>query len=157
VLGALLGRESEFVRTPKHGIRGKLERWSSKKYRAAKSITPVIEVAMAGYFTAAMVVAFDNGHYLSMPFLALFLCGFGYVGCVSLWQGSLGIAARGLATRLATARRVTVVPPPAFYRMSESAAAGPMINVDVAVEVSPSLEEGLAVSRSRTAQPTRLS
>src|SRR5207249_2818575 len=37
VFEALLGRETEFVRTPKHGIRGKLESWSSKKYRAAKS------------------------------------------------------------------------------------------------------------------------
>jgi hypothetical protein len=34
-----LGRETEFVRTPKHGIRGKLESWSGKRYRAARSLT----------------------------------------------------------------------------------------------------------------------
>jgi cellulose synthase/poly-beta-1,6-N-acetylglucosamine synthase-like glycosyltransferase len=117
VLEALFGRETEFVRTPKHGIRGKLEIWSSKKYRAAKSITPLIEVAMAGYFAVAMVVAVENGHFLSMPFLALFLCGFGYVGGVSLWQGGLGVALRGFVARLIPGRRVpvtAVVPPPAF-------------------------------------------
>jgi cellulose synthase/poly-beta-1,6-N-acetylglucosamine synthase-like glycosyltransferase len=77
VFEALMGKETEFVRTPKHGIRGKLESWSSKKYRAAKSITPFIEVALAAYFLEAMIIAFTHGHYLSMPFLALFLCGFG--------------------------------------------------------------------------------
>ena len=54
VLEALFGRETEFVRTPKHGIRGKLETWSGKKYRAAKSLTPFIELAMAAYFVVAI-------------------------------------------------------------------------------------------------------
>jgi cellulose synthase/poly-beta-1,6-N-acetylglucosamine synthase-like glycosyltransferase len=121
VLEALLGRETEFVRTPKHGIRGKLETWSGKKYRAAKSITPFIEVAMAGYFAIAMGVALRHGHFLSMPFLALFLCGFGYVGWVSLWQGGIGLAARRFFGRFAPARRsVQVVPPPAYPMLGSS-------------------------------------
>jgi len=95
VLEALAGRETEFVRTPKHGVRGKLEAWSNKKYRAAKSITPFIELGFAAYFLVTMAVAFDHGHYLSMPFLGLFLAGFGYVGVVSVWQGSVGAAVRG--------------------------------------------------------------
>ena len=60
VLEALMGRETEFVRTPKHGIRGKLESWSGKKYRSAKSLTPFIELAMAAYFVVAIVVAIDH-------------------------------------------------------------------------------------------------
>ena len=40
------------------------------------------------------------------PFLALFLCGFGYVGWVSVWQGGFGAAVRGA---LARRRGVTVV------------------------------------------------
>ena len=67
VLEALMGRETEFVRTPKHGIRGKLESWSGKKYRSAKSVTPFIELAMAAYFVVAIGVAIDHGHYISMP------------------------------------------------------------------------------------------
>lgn len=94
VLEALLGKETEFVRTPKHGIRGKLETWSQKKYRAARSLTPFIEVGLAAYFLVAMAVAFDHGHYLSMPFLGLFLGGYAYVGGASLWQGALGRAVR---------------------------------------------------------------
>ncbi len=60
VLEALMGRETEFVRTPKHGIRGKLESWSGKKYRSAKSLTPFIELAMAAYFVVAIGVAIDH-------------------------------------------------------------------------------------------------
>ncbi len=116
VFEALFGRETEFVRTPKHGIRGRLEAWSSKKYRAAKSITPFIELGMAAYFTVAMMVALDHGHYLSMPFLALFLYGFGYVGWLSLWQGGVGVGIRAFASRLSPSRRraVPIVPPPAY-------------------------------------------
>jgi cellulose synthase/poly-beta-1,6-N-acetylglucosamine synthase-like glycosyltransferase len=100
VLEAILGKDTEFVRTPKHGIRGKLESWSSKKYRAARSLTPVIELALAAYFMVTMAVAFDHGHYLSMPFLALFLAGYLYVGGSSLWQGEIGRSIRAVFARV---------------------------------------------------------
>jgi len=121
VMEALLGRETEFVRTPKHGIRGKLESWSGKKYRAARSLTPYIEMALAGYFVVAVGFAFRNGHYLSLPFLCLFLCGFGYVGWTSLWQGNLGNSIRRLFTR--GNRTTAVVPPPAYPVLSQSMSA----------------------------------
>jgi hypothetical protein len=79
---------------------------------------------MAGYFVVAMVFAVRNGHYVSMPFLALFLCGFWYVGWGSLWQGQAGAQLRAAWRRLggrghreATTRGV-VVPPPAYPRLS---------------------------------------
>jgi len=112
VLEALAGKETEFVRTPKHGV-GKAgatdKSWWSKKYHSAKSITPFLELAMAGYFVVAIGVALDHGHYMSLPFLGLFLCGFGYVGWVSLWQGGVGVALRRAFGR----RGTLVVPPPA--------------------------------------------
>jgi cellulose synthase/poly-beta-1,6-N-acetylglucosamine synthase-like glycosyltransferase len=94
VIEAMLGRETEFVRTPKHGIRGKLESWSGKRYRAARSLTPAAELLMAGYFMVAVEVAIEHGHYISVPFLLLFLFGFGYVGTVSAWQAWLGQSLR---------------------------------------------------------------
>jgi hypothetical protein len=114
-LEALGGKETEFVRTPKHGIGATGGNWWSQKYRAAKSITPFIELAMAAYFVVAIAVALDHGHYLSVPFLGLFLCGFGYVGWVSLWQGSVGFALRQVLSHIGLGgRSVVVVPPPAF-------------------------------------------
>jgi len=86
VLEALLGYQTEFVRTPKHGISSKNESWVAKKYRAARDLIPYIELALAAYFLAALVVAAKHGHWLSMPFLALFLGGFLYVGTLSLHQ-----------------------------------------------------------------------
>jgi hypothetical protein len=99
VIEAVFGRETEFVRTPKHGIRGKLESWSGKKYRAAKSLTPFLEMIMAAYFVVAVRIAVANGHYVSVPFLLLFLFGFSYVGVLSAWQGGFGQALRGLWRR----------------------------------------------------------
>jgi cellulose synthase/poly-beta-1,6-N-acetylglucosamine synthase-like glycosyltransferase len=86
VLEALLGRQTEFVRTPKHGVKSRSESWTAKKYRAAKSLTPYVEIGFAAYFAIAMAVAVRGGHYLSMPFLALFLVGFLYVGTLSMHQ-----------------------------------------------------------------------
>jgi cellulose synthase/poly-beta-1,6-N-acetylglucosamine synthase-like glycosyltransferase len=109
VYEAVMGRETEFVRTPKHGINGKLQSWSSKKYKAAKSLTPFIECGLALYFTVAMVIAFQRGHYLSMPFIGLFLFGFAYVGVSSVAQGGVGAFVRGIFSRSTR----TVVAPPA--------------------------------------------
>jgi cellulose synthase/poly-beta-1,6-N-acetylglucosamine synthase-like glycosyltransferase len=110
VIEAVFGRETEFVRTPKHGIRGKLETWSGKKYRAAKSLTPFFEMAMAGYFIIAVRIAITNGHYVSVPFLLLFLFGFGYVGALSAWQGGFGQALRCVLRR--TEEAVPALPAP---------------------------------------------
>ncbi len=87
VLEALFSRESgEFVRTPKHGVKARLEKWTGKKYRAAKTIVPAIEVMTALYFAIALVLATFNGHYLSLPFLLLFFGGYAYVGMLSVYQ-----------------------------------------------------------------------
>ncbi len=87
VIEALFLRESgEFVRTPKHGVRERIEHWTSKKYRAAKTIVPAIEVLCAAYFGIALFLAARSGHYLSLPFLLLFFLGYAYVGVLSLYQ-----------------------------------------------------------------------
>jgi cellulose synthase/poly-beta-1,6-N-acetylglucosamine synthase-like glycosyltransferase len=86
VIEALLGYETEFVRTPKHGVMGKLEKWSSKKYRGAKTLIPLVEIGFAVYYAVAIVVAAHYGHYLTLPFLVLFAAGFAYVGTLSLHQ-----------------------------------------------------------------------
>jgi cellulose synthase/poly-beta-1,6-N-acetylglucosamine synthase-like glycosyltransferase len=148
VFEALLGRETEFVRTPKHGIRGKLESWSSKKYRAAKSVTPLIEVALAIYFLEAMVIAVRNGHYISMPFLALFLCGFGYVGVLSVWQGQLGMAVRGLFER----ERTSVVVPPVLPVFGQSASRA----FDTSYSTSPLQETDTLAAGTPRASTARL-
>jgi len=86
VIEALLGHDTEFIRTPKHGIMDRVERWTTRRYRAARTAVPLVEVLMAAYFAATVVVATHAGHYLSLPFLLLFLAGYSYVGVLSLHQ-----------------------------------------------------------------------
>ena len=86
VVEALVGRETEFVRTPKHGVASRKEDWHNKRYRAIKNLVPFFELFMALYFAATLAVAATYGHFLSMPFLLLFLVGFSYVGALSVYQ-----------------------------------------------------------------------
>ncbi|HVV15705.1 MAG TPA: glycosyltransferase [Polyangia bacterium] len=137
VLEALAGRETEFVRTPKHGIRGKLENWSGKKYRAAKSLTPFIELGLAAYFVVAIAVALQHRHYISVPFLLLFLWGFGYVGWGSVWQGSLGASLRA---RLGLRRRGTAIIPPPAYVVPSIASPSDLIPAQQTAELPSALE-----------------
>lgn len=87
VLEGLLGVESEFVRTAKHGVVGKSSGdWLRKKYRAAKNLLPFVELVFAAYFGVAIYFALKTGHPFSAIFLSLFFCGFLYVGALSLFQ-----------------------------------------------------------------------
>jgi hypothetical protein len=141
VIEAVFGRETEFVRTPKHGIRGKLETWSGKKYRAAKSLTPFLEIFMAAYFVVAVQIAVANGHYVSVPFLLLFLFGFAYVGVLSVWQGGFGQAVRGLWQREDRVARavvpVSLMSAPLIAAMPD-ATPGPILLTMAARAVRPS-------------------
>ena len=85
VIEALLGQESEFVRTPKYGVGNKAEMKSQKKkYSVAKSLALWVEVALATYFGWMLVVAAMRHQWASLPFLALFFFGFAYVSGSSL-------------------------------------------------------------------------
>jgi hypothetical protein len=87
VLEGLLGRESEFVRTPKHGILVKDSNWISKKYKASsKNLGTFLELGFGLYFFVTIVLAVFTGSWAIIPFLVLFLIGFLYVGTLSLYQ-----------------------------------------------------------------------
>lgn len=85
VIEALLGQESEFVRTPKYGVANKAQ--ASKKsfrYKAGKSLCLWIELALVGYFGHLAWLAVERQQWGSLPFLGLFLVGFLYVSTGSL-------------------------------------------------------------------------
>ncbi|MCA9670003.1 MAG: glycosyltransferase family 2 protein [Myxococcales bacterium] len=91
VIEALLGKQTEFVRTPKHGVDGNKKAGGAssswlKGYRGVKTLIPYFELLMAAYFTLAIVIAIRGGHYVAMPFLLLFFIGFAYVGALSVFQ-----------------------------------------------------------------------
>jgi cellulose synthase/poly-beta-1,6-N-acetylglucosamine synthase-like glycosyltransferase len=86
VLEALVGHQSEFTRTPKYGIERNTQSWKKSQYAPLKTVLPFVEFAFALYFTYFIGRAVQQGQWLSIPFLALFQCGFGYVALCSLAQ-----------------------------------------------------------------------
>jgi cellulose synthase/poly-beta-1,6-N-acetylglucosamine synthase-like glycosyltransferase len=102
VVEALLRHESGFTRTPKHGVRSPGESVSRKRYRAAVTFQPLVELGLAAYMTVGILYVLEREVYYALPFLFLFQAGFGYVGLMSAWEGVREFWAR-LRPRLAAA------------------------------------------------------
>lgn len=86
VLEGLFGGESEFVRTPKHGVVASNQSWTKKKYKATKNLATLVELGFGLYFITTIGIAIATGSWMSIPFLFLFMVGFLYVGGLSLFQ-----------------------------------------------------------------------
>jgi cellulose synthase/poly-beta-1,6-N-acetylglucosamine synthase-like glycosyltransferase len=86
VLEALLGRRTEFRRTPKYSIVEAGQEWRHKGYRSRLSFTFPLEVSFAAYFAAAVAVALDQKIYLALPFLTLFLAGYLSMALMTILQ-----------------------------------------------------------------------
>jgi cellulose synthase/poly-beta-1,6-N-acetylglucosamine synthase-like glycosyltransferase len=86
VVEALLGHQTGFTRTPKLGARSRDDSAVRRRYRAAVSLQPLVELALAAYFSVAVMWVLNRGVYYSLPFLLLFQAGFGYVGISSLLE-----------------------------------------------------------------------
>jgi cellulose synthase/poly-beta-1,6-N-acetylglucosamine synthase-like glycosyltransferase len=90
VLEALLGKPSEFVRTPKYRVEAREEDWCHKKYaRQRAGWIAAVELSLAAYFFFTTVYSFTIENYLTVPFLMLFLGGYSYMGMMSLFQAPL--------------------------------------------------------------------
>jgi len=87
VVEALLGHQTVFTRTPKSGVQGGTAAAPKRRYRVAVSLQPLLELALAAYFTLAVVWVIDRGVWYSLPFLILFQAGFAYVGLKSAIEG----------------------------------------------------------------------
>ncbi|MFN2595580.1 MAG: glycosyltransferase [Pyrinomonadaceae bacterium] len=89
VLEALFGVKSEFVRTPKYRVeQGTDVTWKAKKYKRKHGWLPLLELSFAAYFACAVVYAVHMHLFGTIPFLGLFLFGYGYIGTMSLLQTS---------------------------------------------------------------------
>jgi cellulose synthase/poly-beta-1,6-N-acetylglucosamine synthase-like glycosyltransferase len=89
VLEALFGVKSEFVRTPKYRVEeGSDTTWKAKKYKRKHGWLPLLELSFAAYFFCAILYAAHMHLFGTIPFLLLFLFGYGYIGMMSLMQTS---------------------------------------------------------------------
>ena len=86
VLEAIVGKKSEFARTPKFKIEGKKGTFVAKKYRNKAGWMPYAEILLGLYFAGTIVYAVINENYATIPFLLLFVWGYLYTGLMSLGQ-----------------------------------------------------------------------
>lgn len=89
VLGALLGRRSAFIRTPKYNLRGRsgLRLPGGANYRAAFSGTVVLELLLFVYVSFALWYSVSHLQLATTPFVLIYWLGFLFVGSLSLYHG----------------------------------------------------------------------
>ena len=83
VISGLFHQGGTFIRTPKYRIEKAGQSWSSKRYRAGTDPTRVIEGILALYFLGVTTYAAVVGMWMSIPFLLLFVQGYGYMAVLS--------------------------------------------------------------------------
>jgi cellulose synthase/poly-beta-1,6-N-acetylglucosamine synthase-like glycosyltransferase len=84
VLAAFLGDDMEFRRTPKYAAAGIAGRARSASYRIRVPRTFLIELALAVYLAAAIVVSIRQRMYLALPFLMVFFNGYVFIAALTL-------------------------------------------------------------------------
>jgi cellulose synthase/poly-beta-1,6-N-acetylglucosamine synthase-like glycosyltransferase len=89
VIEGFLRVQSSFVRTPKYNVKKKGDNWLKvgTGYRRKKGMTPLLELAFAGYFAFTIYYAIRTHIYGTIPFLMLFFFGYSYMAVTSLFQG----------------------------------------------------------------------
>jgi cellulose synthase/poly-beta-1,6-N-acetylglucosamine synthase-like glycosyltransferase len=87
VVAGLVGRETEFHRTPKYALEAEgTATLATRKYRARGGLDSWIELALGLYFAGLVVAALADGLWGAVPFLALFAGGFLYTAGSALGQ-----------------------------------------------------------------------
>jgi cellulose synthase/poly-beta-1,6-N-acetylglucosamine synthase-like glycosyltransferase len=83
VISGLFHQGGTFVRTPKYRIEAAGENWTAKRYRVGSDPTRLFEALLTLYFVGCTVWAAAAGMWLSIPFLLLFVQGYGYMAVLS--------------------------------------------------------------------------
>lgn len=90
VIEALLGKQSEFVRTPKTGSAGSGSVAKRRGYRLPKSGWGYVEIAIGFAYSLTILWLIPKGMWGPMPFLVLFQNGFLFIGLHTILDHTLG-------------------------------------------------------------------
>lgn len=80
VLEAVFNHHSDFVRTPKYGLKPRAQ----QVVRRWRGLLPWVELLMALYFAWMLADVVDRGQWMMAPFILIMVTGFAYVGLSSL-------------------------------------------------------------------------
>ncbi|RNJ80262.1 MAG: glycosyltransferase [Nitrosopumilus sp. H8] len=84
VFDAVLGKKSEFLRTPKYGIVAKGDDWRNKAYNLPFTQTTLLEIFFGVYGVMAIFAAIFSNNPVFVPIIALQTVGFFYIASMSL-------------------------------------------------------------------------
>jgi hypothetical protein len=85
VFEAIIGKKTEFKRTPKYAIEQNNDQWKKKRYVQRKiGWIVMVELGLAAYFVFGIVTSISYLEIAAIPFQLMFLIGFGTVGTLSL-------------------------------------------------------------------------
>jgi cellulose synthase/poly-beta-1,6-N-acetylglucosamine synthase-like glycosyltransferase len=87
VTEAILGRTSEFKRTPKYNLNAG-ENFAARRYRVAVNPDTWFEFVLALHFGVAILATAWAGFWGAVPFLLLFGVGYGYTSLAALVQAA---------------------------------------------------------------------
>ncbi|NWK02043.1 glycosyltransferase [Marine Group I thaumarchaeote] len=83
VIDAMVGKKSEFLRTPKYGIVKNTDDWRTKAYNLPFSKTTLLELFFGIYGIMAILIAIYSRNPIWVPIIALQTMGFLYIACMS--------------------------------------------------------------------------
>ncbi len=83
---ALWGKKVQFLRTPKFAVQVRQDRWQNKRYRLGLEPLVLGELALCWYSLQGIQWVIWTGAYGILPFLLLYLFGYGYVAGLTIWQ-----------------------------------------------------------------------
>ena len=86
VIQGLFSTGGEFLRTPKFHVQDSSDRWQKSSYRLPLPSIVLAELAFALYALIAVIVSGIHDKWWSVPFLLIYVFGFGLMGGVGLWQ-----------------------------------------------------------------------
>lgn len=86
VIAGIFNTGANFRRTPKYNIQQRSDRWDNKAYRLPMDTAAMLEIALCLYSCVAAAISFNEGLFLTLPFMVLYALGYGYVGGLTLWQ-----------------------------------------------------------------------
>ncbi len=88
VLGAFVGDDREFVRTPKFGIGLAGGHWRGKGYGDRRAWGGFVELGLGAYCAWTVWLFWQHGQYGTLPFLLLYTAGFLTVGTLTILHAS---------------------------------------------------------------------
>jgi len=85
VIEALMRKQSGFVRTPKYAPRATGVR-VAVAYKRKSGWLPFAEIGMGLFFLGMVGYCIEVMNFFAMPFLSIFVSGYLWAGCSTLWQ-----------------------------------------------------------------------